>query len=336
MIGGFLGRSRGCACRRRRAVVARPRPFVPPAAAALLPVRGQVGKGGFGAEPGPGKGGARPVLTIVWLTWKEAVRRRAPVVTLLVAALLLVGAFVPLTGRLLLVPRPEANRIYASVYIALTTDIIKFFVSVLGLTMAAGAISAELERGVLSSILPKPITRLSVYAGKWLGIFLFVAANLLLWVTIIWGVASYRAPAVSHMSVWRALPYLMLYPAMFTTLALLFSTFAAFPLAAGLSILLTGVGWAEGFLYLLSRLFAIDLLLRLSAIAGYILPIGRMSRWVAKGIGPLTFFGGQTAEIGSRGPFGEIKVAALDLPYIGAYIAAAFVLGAILLGRRDV
>lgn len=282
-----------------------------------------------------GRKGTEPrVLTIVWLTWKEALRRRAPIISLLIIALLLVGVFIPLSGRLLLLPRPEANRIFSTLYTALATDIVKFFASVIAIALASGAISAELERGVLSSILPKPISRLSVYAGKWLGLFLFVAANLLLWVAIIWGVASYRAPEMSHRGIWQALPYLLLYPAVFATLALLFSSFASFPLAAGLAILFTGIGWAEGILYLLREAFDIEVLGTLSAVAGYIMPIGRMSRWVTKGLGPMTVFGGQA--LGSRGPFRELEAVPFDLAYIGLYIVVAFALGAIILGRRDV
>ena len=146
------------------------------------------------------------MLTITWLTWKEAFRRRAPIISLLIMALLLVGAFVPISGRLLLLPPPVARRIFTSIYIFFSIDIVKFFAAVFAISLSAGAISAELERGVLSSILPKPISRLSVYAGKWLGLFLFVAANVLVWAVVIWGVATYRAPDASHRAVWNAVP----------------------------------------------------------------------------------------------------------------------------------
>ncbi|MBC8104125.1 MAG: ABC transporter permease subunit, partial [Cytophagales bacterium] len=208
-----------------------------------------------------------------------------------------------------------------------------FFASVFGIALASGAISAEIERGVLSSILPKPITRFSVYAGKWLGLVLFIAVNIALWDGILWGVATYRNPEVSHANIWRAFPYLLLYPAVFTTLALLFSTFAAFPLAAGLSILSAGIGWSEGILFLLNKAFEIRLLSILSTLAGYIVPLGRMSRWVTEGLGPLPVF---TGNLGSRSPFNEIAAVPSDLVYIAAYVAVVFVTGAIIFGRRDV
>ena len=274
------------------------------------------------------------MLTIAWLTWKEAFRRRAPVISLLIVALLLVGAFVPMGGRLRELPFPIASRIYSSLYVFFSIDILKFFASIFGIALASGAISGELERGVLSSILPKPITRLSVYAGKWLGLFLFVAANVLLWATVIWLVATYRAPDTSHAAVWHALPYLMLYPAMFVTLALMFSTFASFPLAGGLAILFTGVGWSEAVLYILKLEFDIALLGKLSKAAGFIMPLGRMSRWVEEGMGPLASFGGR--QVGGRSPFRDIEAVPFDLVYIGMYLMAAFAVGAWVLGRRDI
>ena len=277
------------------------------------------------------------MLTIAVLTLKEAVRRRAPIISLLIGLLLLVGLFIPLRGQLLLLPRPRANAIVAGIYIVLATDIVKFFASVFAIALAAGAVSAELERGVLSSILPKPVTRFSVYAGKWLGLVAFVALNVVVWATVIWGVATIRAPHVSHAGVWTALPYLLLYPVVFATLALFFSTFASFPLAAGLSILLTGVGWSETILYLLGRQLDIDVLTTLSRAAGWLMPLGRMSRWVAEGMGPVLLrSGGAAFEVGSRGPFRDIVAVPFDLVYIGLYALLAFAAGAIILGRRDV
>jgi len=276
------------------------------------------------------------MLTIALLTLRETVRRRAPIISLLILVLLLVGLVVPLRGRLLLLPRPEANAIVAGIYVVFATDIVKFFASVFAIALAAGSISAELDRGVLSSILPKPIPRLSVYAGKWLGLVAFVVLNVVAWDVVIWGVASVRAPHISHRGVFSALPYLLLYPVLFTTLALFFSAFAAFPLAAGLSILLTGVGWSETILHLLGTRLDVDLLLSLSRAAGWLMPLGRMSRWVARGMGPVLRFGGQEFAVGERGPFKDIVTTQFDLVYIGLYALAAFVAGAIILGRRDV
>jgi hypothetical protein len=274
------------------------------------------------------------VLTIVYLTLKEALRRRAPLISVLVAALMVVPAFIPLAGKLLVLPPPVAHQIYAAIYTSVATDMVKFFASVLAVSLGAGAISAEIERGTLSSILPKPITRFSVYAGKWLGLFLFLALNVVAWDAVIWGVATYRNPEASHASIWHTLPVLLLYPAVFTSLALAFSAFASFPLAAGLSILAAGLGWAEGALYVFWRLFDIEMLRTLSAIAGYVFPLGRMSRLVTEALALPTAPGGQ--EIGRPRMFEDLTVQPGDLTFVVAYGLLLFVVGAVVLGRRDV
>jgi ABC-type transport system involved in multi-copper enzyme maturation permease subunit len=279
------------------------------------------------------------VLTIVWLTWKEAFRRRAPIISLLIGLLLCVGAIIPLSGKLLLLPVEEAEQIFTSLYIFLTTDIVKFFSAVFGIALSAGSISAELERGVLSAILPKPITRLSVYAGKWVGLFLFVVANVIFWDLVMWGVAKYRAPFEDHMGIWRALPYVLLYPMVFISLGLFFSTFCAFPLASGLTTLMTGIGWAEGILYLLHQAFEVSYLEKLSKLAGLLMPLGRMARAVTVGMGDLAGMLGTPRgfrKILTGGLYRELENGPFDLPYIFLYAACIFVIGAIIFSRRDV
>jgi hypothetical protein len=170
-----------------------------------------------------------------------------------------------------------------------------------------------------------------VYAGKWLGLFAFVALNVVVWLGVIWAVAAYRAPNVSHARILHALPYVLLYPAMFVSLSLLFSTFSSFALAGGLATLLTGVGWAEGVLAFLNRAFDVDMLMTLSRVAGYLMPLGRMSRAVTLGLGPLRIFGGR--DINDTGPIDPQR---WDLPYVVAYFVVAFVVGAAVFGRRDV
>ena len=274
------------------------------------------------------------MLTIAALTLKETLRRRAPLMTFLVMALLIIPAFIPLSGRLKLLPPAEANKIVASLYSFLAVDIVKFFTATLAIALSAGAISAELERGVLSSILPKPVSRFSVYAGKWLGLFGFCALNLVLWLLVVYTVSVYRSPETSHTGLFRALPYLLFYPAIFVSVGLTYSTFAGFGLAAGLTIITAGIGWAENIFFRLNEAFDVPLLATLSKVAGYLFPLGRMSRWVSKGLGELPTYGG--ASIGDRSPFKDIEAIPADLWYLALFVSLVFGIGAWVLGRRDV
>ncbi|WP_395091494.1 ABC transporter permease [Armatimonas sp.] len=273
------------------------------------------------------------MLTIARLTLKEALRRRAGWLSLLVAVLVVLGGFVPLTGRLLLLPREQADRIFIGLYIFLGTDILKFFGAVFGIALASGAISSEIDRGVLSTILPKPLTRTAVYAGKWLGILGFVLGSLLLWALVLFAVATLRDPAHSHRNLFAALPCLALYPVVFTSLALCFSTFTAFPLAAGLSVMAAGIGWAEGLLRFLERTFAIQALGIFASTASYAMPIGRMARWTTKLLGPFPSLDGKTITLSS--PFPGQQPMPTDFAFIAGYVVLVFLVGALVFGRRD-
>lgn len=281
------------------------------------------------------------MLTIIFLTLKEALRRRTPIISLVIIALLLVGAFIPLNGRLEALPPEQGKRLFSSLYVFYATDVLKFFASVFSIALGAGAISAELERGVLSAILPKPISRFSVFAGKWIGLFLFIALNIVLWDVIVWGVARYRAPQEMYLAVWQALPSLLVYPAVFLTLALFLSTFGSFQLSAGLGILCAGVGWAEGVLFALGKQFDNSYLVNASKVAGYLMPLGRMSRNVSASFNNLPGFSDlppqvQSFILGKGGMFKALENGPYDLPYILLYVALLFAAGAAIFGRRDV
>jgi ABC-type transport system involved in multi-copper enzyme maturation permease subunit len=236
----------------------------------------------------------------------------------------------------------EADRLYSSLYIFFSTNIVKFFAAIICIALTSGAVSAEWERGTLSTILSKPISRFSLYLGKWLGIVSFGILSILLWDAVIFSVAHYRAPDETHSGVLTAFPYLLLYPVTFTSIALFFSTFGAFPLASGLTVLLTGIGWAEGTFYLLDKAFEVHALESLSRIAGYIMPIGRMSRTVSDGMGELPGFApyasytSGTKGIITGGVFGTIVNGPFDFPYVLLYTLAFFIAGAIIFSRKDI
>ena len=128
-------------------------------------------------------------------------------------------------------------------------------------------------------------------------------------------------------------PCLALYPLVFTTLALCFSTFSAFPLAAGLSVMAAGIGWAEGLLRFLERTFAIQALGVLASGASYAMPIGRMARWTTKLLGPFPTLEGKTITLAS--PFPGQQALPIDFAFILGYVVLIFLIGALVFGRRD-
>ena len=118
----------------------------------------------------------RAIGVMAGLTVREALRRRIYVGAFCIALLFL---------GLLFLPKFAAERrgieldpsVQASMLTLTGLGMIKFFSAVLGITLASGVIATELERGTLYVILSKPLTRMEIVLGKWLGLVLLTAVN---------------------------------------------------------------------------------------------------------------------------------------------------------------
>lgn len=290
------------------------------------------------------------VLTLAGLTIKEALRRRVFLAALIIAALYVGFGFLPLhihksfvVGLDMATARNNTGRIFAW----LGCGTIKFFGSVLAVALSAGAITAEVDRGILSVIIPKPISRAAIYLGKWLGIVTLLAVCVLGWGGLLAG-AIWHQTGTYHPQIWNGILAAGLFPLLFTTLTLFFSTFAAQALSSSLALIAAGVALAEDLLHQLSlpRVLDIPLLDTLSKMAGYLVPLGRMNHWISKGLDATGLGAAPPGSAGldfslviaQRDPTQAASVAATstaDMGYILVYITVFFALGLALFQRRD-
>lgn len=288
------------------------------------------------------------VLTLAGLTVREAVRRRIFLAALLIAALYVGFAFLPLhirTGFFIGMDLPTAKNNTGRVFAWLGCGTIKFFGSILAVALSAGAITAEIDRGVLAIIVPKPVPRAAIYLGKWLGIVALLSVCVVVWGLLLAG-SIWRQTGTYHPQIWGGIAAAWLFPVLFTTLTLCFSTFATYALSSSLSLIAAGVALAEDLLHSLSRILDIPTLETLSTLTGYVVPISRMNHWISKG---LAATGPGPAPTGSAGldfslvmaqrdPTQAATVAATsgaDMAYILLYMTVFFVLGLFLFQRRD-
>ena len=293
------------------------------------------------------------VLTLAGLTIREAIRRRVFLAALVIAGLYVAFAFLPLHIH----PKPligfdmaSARNNTGRIFVWLGCGTIKFFGSILAVALSAGAITAEVERGVLAIIVPKPIPRAAVYLGKWLGIVCLLSVCVAGWGSLLaW--AIWHQTGTYHPRIWGGIGAAWLFPILFTTLTLCFSTFATYALSSSLSLIAAGVALAEDLLHNLSLPLALDapILETLSRIAGYLVPLGRMNHWITRGLaatGPGAAPGYSAgldmslvfAQFAQRDPSQAAAVAstsAADMGYILAYMAGFFILGLVLFQRRD-
>ncbi len=291
------------------------------------------------------------IWVLAGLTVREAIRRRVFLAGLVIAALYVGFSFLPLhirTGPLTGFDMATAKNNTGRIFAWLGCGTIKFFGSVLAVALSAGAISAEVDRGVLSVIVPKPIPRAAVYIGKWLGNIFLLAVCVAVWGGLL-ALGIWKQTGTYHPRIWDGILAAGLFPLLFTTLTLCFSTFAGYALSSSMALIAAGVALAEDLLHNLSlpTRLNVPLLDTLSKIAGYIVPLGRMNHWITRGLDATGFGGAAPSDsagldlslVTSMGdPTQAASVAATsqgDLAYILLYIAFFFALGLVIFQRRD-
>ena len=278
------------------------------------------------------------IWTLAGLTVREAIRRRIFLAGLIISAIYIGLAFLPLhikpsftIGLDMETARNNTGRLLAWT----GCGTIKFFGAVLAVALSAGAITAEVDRGVLSVIVPKPLPRIAIYLGKWLGIVFLLAVCVAVWGGML-ALGIWKQTGTYHPQIWGGILAAGLFPLLFTTLTLCFSTFATYALSSSLALIAAGIALAEDMLHILSQPFFLNapILDTLSKASGYVVPLGRMNHWITRGLGSAGW--DISVFIGQRG-HGEASVSttSADMVYILVYMAFFFALGIILFQRRD-
>ncbi len=273
---------------------------------------------------------AMPVLVIARLTIKEATRRWVFVGGLLLGAgmmalLAYVFANVKRHGEFL------PAEVQGSLVVHFGLVITRFFSAVMATALACGAIATELERGTLTLVVTKPIRRWQIVVGKWLGFAVVLTLNQLLWLAVIeWGV--WNRLGIWHWGVWKAGLIGLLYPLLFVSLNLLLSVHLPWIFVALISLVFMGIGWSETAMRNIGTLANLPRLITLSQIAGYLMPTGRVARWMVVESEVLDIVPRLSGPPGVEMPQPTVG----DLLYVVAYILVGLLLACWLFGRKEV
>ncbi|MER3402157.1 MAG: hypothetical protein C4337_02375 [Armatimonadota bacterium] len=275
--------------------------------------------------------------TIILLTLKEAMRRRAFLGTILILVVLYGLSFLPKAFHEAFGGSERRFEMGLQLMVSFGVDSIKFFSSVLAIVLCAGTLTGEIERGYLSAILPRPIYRWQVYLGKWLGVMFFCLANAVLWTAMLW--VSVFLQGKVHYEMWFALPYVLLYPMLYGTLALVFSSFAGTAVSLMLTVAMGALAYfSDHILRPLAGFFDVVILQRIVWFSEWVVPMAVLKRFVAVYTRPN--FTGRMEEM----PFGSEEVRLFlnpparewELGYVLVYIGLTLLIGGILFQRRDV
>jgi ABC-type Na+ efflux pump permease subunit len=209
--------------------------------------------------------------------------------------------------------------------------ITRFFSAVMATALVCGAIATELERGTLTLVVTKPIHRWQIVVGKWLGFAVVLTLNQLLWLAVIeWG--AWNRLGTWHWGVWKAGLIGLLYPLLFVSLNLLLSVHLPWIFVALISLVFMGIGWSETAMRNIGTLANLPRLLTLSQIAGYLMPTGRIARWMVVQSEVLDIVPRLSGPPGVEMPQPTVG----DLLYVLAYILTGLLLACWLFGRREV
>ncbi|GIV15673.1 MAG: hypothetical protein KatS3mg022_1108 [Armatimonadota bacterium] len=274
----------------------------------------------------------RAIYLIASLTLKETMRRRLWVASLL-ASLAVVGfVFVAKLGASVRAHDPLVQSVVPRITLILGLDVVKFFGSVMAMTLASGAIALEIERGMLYAILYKPVHRYQVVLGKWIGVLTFALLNTLFWTVLLY-VSVRVMMGRMYLETWRAPLVVLLYPVLFGTLTLFFSTFASMGLTIALSIISAGVAWSEKPMREFGIVFDIDTLMNMANNVRWIVPMNHLRRWVLEEMSVVV---PERMMMSQRFQAFETPPGVWEISYVFGYIAIVLALAALVFSKRDV
>ncbi|WP_157935370.1 ABC transporter permease [Kyrpidia spormannii] len=285
------------------------------------------------------------MVPVMLLTWREILRRRVFLVTVLLTSVFLIlygwglsyvaraGERAPSVSNLLDQYLQGAGLLVAGVFFA------NFMVAFLVIFSSAGTISGEIESGILYSILPRPVERWQVYLGKWAGLAIWglLYAGVLFW-ALVWMVHLFLDFPLDMTSLLRAFVALELIPLVLSAVTLLGSAYlptlgngVAVTLLYGLALL---GGLMEQFMSVGSSSSAGE---RIGLVTSLLMPSDalyrRMVYEVTAGSGiPV---GDSAARM--LGPFASLNAPSdAFLVYVGVYIVAVLLWGCLRFTWRDI
>jgi ABC-type transport system involved in multi-copper enzyme maturation permease subunit len=283
------------------------------------------------------------VITIAILTLREAARRR-----ILAVLLLLTLATVALTGwgveRLTTLAREGGVnelqiRIGVSQVLILVAFMFSFVLAMTAAFMGSPAIAGDIESGVAQSILARPIRRIDLLLGRWLGLSIVVAGYAasagLLEIAIVGAVSGHVPPEP-----FLAVVFLAGQSIIVLTFAMLLSTRLPSIAGGAICVVLFGLAWMAGVLVGVAQAFDAGALASVARASRWLFPTDGLWRGVIYGLEPPLVLLGARAAAGARAdanPFYAATPPPLEF-VVWSVIWIAIVLGiaAWSLNRREI
>lgn len=226
-------------------------------------------------------------FVIARLTFLEAMRRRILLAALLlgIAFLILygIGFYFIITETLPNESGPTSvlmrNQIYNFLLMA-GLFAINFLTLAMGALVSADTLAGEIGSGAIQSIVTKPLRRVEVVLGKWLGFAILIGLYLLLMIggmmAIVYALSGYIAP-----NLWRGIPIIYLETVMVMTITLACSSTVSTLATGGIVFGLYGLAFIGGFVEQIGAALKNQTAVNIGVISSLIMPSEALLRRAA-------------------------------------------------------
>jgi ABC-type transport system involved in multi-copper enzyme maturation permease subunit len=249
------------------------------------------------------------MIVIARLTIRELVRRR---VVWVLAALSILS--VALVGwgleRLVTLSRADGVdevqiRIGVSQVLILIAFMFSFVLAMTAAFVGAPAVGGDLESGVALAVLARPIRRIEVLVGRWLGcacvVVAYTVASGLLAIGVAFLISGYGPPEP-----FLAISFLSGQALVLLTLTLALGSVLPSIAAGAIAVVAYGLGWMAGVMAGVAAVLGVQLLGQVAEVSRWILPSDGLWRGVVYGLEPpfvVLLAAGRTQQIAEANPF---------------------------------
>ncbi|MCG9966690.1 ABC transporter permease [Pelotomaculum terephthalicicum JT] len=275
------------------------------------------------------------MLTIILLTFKEIVRRRILLVTVILAAvfLALYGAAVHYGYQEMSRGAGPLKALIAPQFLALGLYFGSFIISFLAVMAAVGTISSEIENGIMHAIVPGPVRRSTIILGKFCGYSLMLTVFAALFYIAVLLIVHYNTGLDIPVKA-AAAGLFCLQPLILLAVAMLGSTFLS-TLANGIAaFMLYSVGVVGGMLEQIGYLAGSNMMVNIGIASSLLMPADAVYRKI---VYSLLSVPGASLSMTMLGPFGSgAEPSVWMLAYAACYILGFLLLALRIFSKKDI
>lgn len=275
------------------------------------------------------------MLTMALLTFKEMVRRRILLVTIVLAAvfLTLYGTGVYYGFKDMSAHPGPMKALIAPMFLSIGLYFGSFIIAFLAVMAAVGAVSGEIENGTIHAIVPRPVRRSEIILGKFWGYGLMLSAFAALFYVAVLLIVHFNTGMSVPIKA-GAIGLFCLQPVILLAVTLFGTTFLS-TLANGIGVfMLYAVGVVGGMLEQIGHLASSKVLVNIGIVSSLAMPADAIYRKIV-----YTLLSTPGASVSSlmMGPFGSNSEPSVwMLVYTGLYILGFLVLAVKVFSKRDI